>query len=97
MYIRIHTYIHAYIHPYISWVKHKLEEIKSGLKKDYERNNQYVKFFKKVNKQMKKQDPDKPSFTYLISSKGLRVGLRAGRRRSRSPFVRRGLTVIFVA
>jgi hypothetical protein len=37
----------------VSYVEQKLEEIKSAFKKDYDRNNQYVKFFKKVNKQVK--------------------------------------------
>ena len=37
----------------VSWVEQKLEEIKRGFKKDYEHNIQYVKFFKKVNKQVK--------------------------------------------
>jgi hypothetical protein len=36
----------------------KLEEIKSAFKKDYDRNNQYVKFFKKVNKQAKTEVND---------------------------------------
>ena len=30
------------------YVEHKLKEIKSAFKKDYDRNNQYVKFFKKL-------------------------------------------------
>ena len=37
----------------VSYVEQKLEEIKSAFKKDYDRNNQYVKFFKRVNKQGK--------------------------------------------
>ena len=37
----------------VSYVEHKLKEIKSAFKKDYDRNNQYVKFFKKANKQGK--------------------------------------------
>ncbi len=37
----------------VSYVEQKLKEIKSAFKKDYERNNQYVKFFKKANKQGK--------------------------------------------
>jgi hypothetical protein len=37
----------------VSYVEHKLKEIKNTFKKDYERNNQYVKFFKKANKQGK--------------------------------------------
>jgi hypothetical protein len=39
----------------VSYVEHKLKEIKSAFKKDYDRNNQYVKFFKKANKQGKTQ------------------------------------------
>ena len=35
-----------------------LKEIKSAFKKDYDRNNQYVKFFKKVNKQVKTEVND---------------------------------------
>ena len=31
----------------------KFKEIKSAFKKDYDRNIQYVKFFKKVNRQVK--------------------------------------------
>ena len=31
----------------VSWVEQNLREIKSGFKKDYERNIQYAKFFKK--------------------------------------------------
>ena len=31
----------------VSYVEQKLKEIKSAFKKDYDRNNQYVKFFKK--------------------------------------------------
>ncbi len=34
----------------VSYVEQKLEEIKSAVKKDYDRHNQYVKFLKKVNK-----------------------------------------------
>jgi len=37
----------------VSYFEQKLKEIKSAFKKDYDRNNQYVKFFKKVNKQVK--------------------------------------------
>ena len=37
----------------VSYVEQKLKEIKSAFKKDYDRNNQYVKFFKKANKQGK--------------------------------------------
>ena len=37
----------------VSYVGQKLREIKSAFKKDYDRNIQYVKFFKKVNKQVK--------------------------------------------
>ena len=39
-------------------VEHNLKEIKSGFKKDYERNIEYVKFFKKVNKQVKTEVND---------------------------------------
>ena len=39
-------------------VEHNLKEIKSGFKKDYESNIQYVKFFKKVNKQVKTEAND---------------------------------------
>ena len=42
----------------VSYVEHKLKEIKSAFKKDYDRNNQYVKFFKKVNKQVKTEVND---------------------------------------
>ena len=42
----------------VSYVEHKLKEIKSAFKKDYDRNNQYVKFFKKVNKQGKTEVND---------------------------------------
>ena len=37
----------------VSYVEHKLKEFKNAFKKDYERNHQYVKFFKRVNKQGK--------------------------------------------
>ena len=37
----------------VSYVEHKLKEFKNAFKKDYERNHQYVKFFKKANKQGK--------------------------------------------
>ena len=37
----------------VSYVEQKLKEIKTVFKKDYDRNNQYVKFFKRVNKQGK--------------------------------------------
>ena len=37
----------------VSYVEHKLKEFKNAFKKDYERNNQYVKFFKRANKQGK--------------------------------------------
>ena len=37
----------------VSYVEQKLKEIKSAFKKDYDRNIQYVKFFKKVNRQVK--------------------------------------------
>ena len=37
----------------VSYVEHKLKEFKNAFKKDYERNHQYVKFFKKANKQDK--------------------------------------------
>ena len=37
----------------VSYVEHKLKEIKNDFRKDYERNHQYVKFFKRVNKQGK--------------------------------------------
>ena len=40
------------------YVEHKLKEIKSAFKKDYDRNNQYVKFFQKVNKQGKAEVND---------------------------------------
>ena len=36
----------------------KLKEIKSAFKKDYDRNSQYLKFFKKVNKQVKTEVND---------------------------------------
>jgi hypothetical protein len=36
----------------------KLKEIKSAFKKDYDRNIQYLKFFKKVNKQVKTEVND---------------------------------------
>jgi hypothetical protein len=42
----------------VSYVEQKLKEIKSAFKKDYGRNNQYVKFFKKVNKQGKTEVND---------------------------------------
>ena len=42
----------------VSYVEQKLKEIKSAFKKDYDRNNQYVKFFKKVNKQVKREVND---------------------------------------
>ena len=42
----------------VSYVEQKLKEIKSAFKKDYDRNNQYVKFFKKVNKQVKTEVND---------------------------------------
>jgi len=42
----------------VSYVEQKLREIKSAFKKDYDRNNQYVKFFKKVNKQGKTEVND---------------------------------------
>ena len=42
----------------LSYVEQKLKEIKSAFKKDYDRNNQYVKFFKKVNKQVKTEVND---------------------------------------
>jgi hypothetical protein len=42
----------------VSYVEQKLKEIKSAVKKDYDRNNQYVKFFKKVNKQVKTEVND---------------------------------------
>ena len=42
----------------VSYVEQKLEEIKSGFKKDYERNIQYVKLFKKFNKQVKTEAND---------------------------------------
>ena len=42
----------------VSWVEQNLREIKSGFKKDYESNIQYVKFFKKVNKQVKTEAND---------------------------------------
>ena len=35
-----------------------LKKIKNTFKKDYDRNNQYVKFFKKVNKQGKTEVND---------------------------------------
>ena len=37
----------------VSYVEHKLKEFKNAFRKDYERNHQYVKFFKKANKQGK--------------------------------------------
>ena len=39
----------------VSYVEQTLElkEIKSAFKKDFDRNNQYVKFFIKINKQVK--------------------------------------------
>ena len=37
----------------VSYVEHKLREIKSAFKKDYDRNIQCMKFFKKKNKQVK--------------------------------------------
>ena len=37
----------------VSYVEHKLKEFKNAFRKDYERNHQYVKFFKRVNKQGK--------------------------------------------
>jgi pyruvate/2-oxoglutarate dehydrogenase complex dihydrolipoamide acyltransferase (E2) component len=37
----------------VSYVEQKLKEIKTIFKKDYDRNIQYVKFFKKANKQGK--------------------------------------------
>ena len=42
----------------VSYVEQKLKEIKSAFKKDYDRNNQYVKFFQKVNKQGKAEVND---------------------------------------
>jgi hypothetical protein len=42
----------------VSYVEQKLKEIKRAFKKDDDRNNQYVKFFKKVNKQVKKEVND---------------------------------------
>jgi hypothetical protein len=42
----------------VTLVEHNLKEIKSGFKKDYERNIEYVKFFKKVNKQVKTEAND---------------------------------------
>jgi hypothetical protein len=42
----------------VSYVEQKLKEIKNAFKKDYDRNNQYVKFFKKVNKQGKTEVND---------------------------------------
>ena len=42
----------------VSYVEQKLKEIKSAFKKDYDRNNQYVKFFQKVNKQVKTEVND---------------------------------------
>jgi len=42
----------------VSYVEHKLKEIKTAFKKDYDRNNQYVKFFKKVNKKGKTEVND---------------------------------------
>ena len=42
----------------VSYVEQKLKEIKTAFKKDYDRNNQYVKFFKKVNKQVKTEVND---------------------------------------
>ena len=42
----------------VSYVEQKLKEIKRAFKKDYDRNNQYVKFFKKVNKQVKTEVND---------------------------------------
>jgi hypothetical protein len=42
----------------VSYVEQKLKEIKRAFKKDYDRNNQYVKFFKKVNKQGKTEVND---------------------------------------
>ena len=42
----------------VSYVEQKLNEIKSAFKKDYNHNNQYVKFFKKVNKQVKTEVND---------------------------------------
>jgi hypothetical protein len=37
----------------VSYVEQKLKEIKRAFKKDHDRNIQYVKFFKKVKKQVK--------------------------------------------
>ena len=42
----------------VSYVEQKLNEIKSAFKKDYNHNNQYVKFFKIVNKQVKTEVND---------------------------------------
>ena len=42
----------------VSYVEQKLKEIKSAFKKDYDSNNQYVKLFKKVNKQVKTEVND---------------------------------------
>jgi hypothetical protein len=42
----------------VSYVEQKLKEIKSAFKKDHDRNNQYLKFFKKVNKQVKTEVND---------------------------------------
>ena len=42
----------------VSYVEHKLREIKSAFKKDYDRNSQYMKIFKKVNNQVKTEVND---------------------------------------
>ena len=42
----------------VSYVEQKLKEIKTVFKKDYDRNIQYVKFFKKANKQGKTEVND---------------------------------------
>ena len=41
----------------LTWVEHNLREIKDGFRKDYERNDQDIKFFKIMNKQRPRLRP----------------------------------------
>ena len=54
----------------VSYVEHKLREIKSAFKKDYDRNNQYVKSSKKLISRSRQR-------LMMMSREGLRVGRRS--------------------
>ena len=71
----------------VSYVEHKLKEFKNAFRKDYERNHQYVKFFKRVNKQGKTEGN--------ADVKGGAKGGSKGRKKKQRAIQRYGLTIIF--